>query len=259
MTDSIAIANRGAIRILSLNRPEVYNSFNQSMGQAFQQALDDAAQDQGVRCVLITGIGKAFCAGQDLKEITAPDAPDFTTIVEKTYNESIRRITGMEKPVVAAVNGVAAGAGANLALACDLTVAKDSASFIQAFSKIGLIPDSGGTWLLPRLVGQQRANAMAYFGEPLKAPEAAALGLVYRSIPDIDFEKEVDALMERLAKMPTRGLGLTKKAFRLGWSQPLDVHLTTERDLQMQASQTQDYQEGVSAFLEKRQPTFIGK
>lgn len=256
---SILIGTEGGIRTIQFNRPEVFNSFNQSMGRAFQAALDEAAADEHVRCVVITGAGKAFCAGQDLKEVTAPDAPDFTEIVEQTYNESIRRIRAMEKPVIGAVNGVAAGAGANIALACDLTIAKNSASFIQAFSKIGLIPDSGGTWMLPRLIGMQRAAALTFFGDKLPADQAVAMGLIYNTVPDDEFETAVTELANRLAAMPTRGLGLTKKAFNLGWDNELSAHLTLERDLQMEASQTADYAEGVAAFLEKRKPSFTGK
>lgn len=256
---SILIGTEGGVRTIQFNRPEVFNSFNQSMGRAFQAALDEAAADEHVRCVVITGAGKAFCAGQDLKEVTAPDAPDFTEIVERTYNESIRRIRAMEKPVIGAVNGVAAGAGANIALACDLTIAKKSASFIQAFSKIGLIPDSGGTWMLPRLIGMQRAAALTFFGDKLPADQAVAMGLIYNAVPDEEFETAVTELANRLAAMPTRGLGLTKRAFNLGWDNELSAHLTLERDLQMEASQTADYAEGVAAFLEKRKPAFTGK
>ena len=259
MNDFITIADRGAVRTITLNRPEVFNSFNQQMGHAFQTQLDRASKDDSVRCVVISGAGKAFCAGQDLKEVTAPDAPDFTEIVEKTYNESIRRIRQMEKPVIGAINGVAAGAGANIALACDLTIAKQSVSFIQAFSKIGLIPDSGGTWLLPRLVGMQRATALAFLGDKLSADEAQSMGLIHKSVPDEKWNQEVDDLANRLAQMPTRGLGLTKIAFNQSWDQSLSAHLTLERDLQMAASQTADYAEGVTAFLEKRKPVFRGK
>lgn len=258
MEEFIQINTTDHIRTLTFNRPEVFNSFNQAMGKAFQAALDDASTDDDVRCVVITGAGKAFCAGQDLKEVTAPDAPDFTVIVEKTYNESIRRIRSMEKPVIAAVNGVAAGAGANIALACDLTIAKRSAAFIQAFSKIGLIPDSGGTWMLPRLVGMQRAAALTFLGEKLSSEDAAAFGLIYQSIDDEVFDSAIHELAQKLAQMPTKGLGLTKKAFNLGWDQDLSTHLTTERDLQMTASKTNDYAEGVAAFLEKRKPKFSG-
>lgn len=244
---------------ITLNRPEVFNSFNQFMGNAFQEALDLAANDDSVRCVVITGNGKAFCAGQDLKEVTAPDAPDFTVIVEETYNQSIRRIRNMEKPVVGAINGVAAGAGANIALACDLTVAKKSVKFIQAFSKIGLIPDSGGTWMLPRLVGMQRAASLAFLGEPLGAEEAVDMGMIHAAVEDDQFENFTRDLTEKLANMPTKGIGLTKRAFNAGWQQSLSDHLTLERDLQMEASQSADYAEGVAAFLEKRKPTFTGR
>ena len=258
MEPSILTSTHDGICTITLNRPAVFNSFDQAMGRAFQSALDKAAQDPAVRCVVVTGNGKAFCAGQDLKEVTAPDAPDFTVIVEETYNQSVRRIRSMEKPVIGAINGVAAGAGANIALACDLTVAKESATFIQAFSKIGLIPDSGGTWFLPRLVGMQRAAALAFLGEKLSATDAADMGLIYQAVPDDSYEAEVNALAQRLASMPTRGLGLTKKAFNAGWDSDLSSHLTTERDLQMEASQTDDYAEGVAAFLEKRAPNFKG-
>lgn len=259
MPASIMISNRGAVRTITLNRPDVFNSFNREMGQAFQQALDEAGQDPNVRCVIITGEGRAFCAGQDLKEVTAPDAPDFRVIVEETYNQSIRKIRDMEKPVICAMNGVAAGAGANIALACDLTVARESSSLIQAFSKIGLIPDSGGTWFLPRLVGMQRAAALAFFGDKVSAKDAEFLGLIYRAVADEDFEMVINDLGDRLSSLPTRGLGLTKKAFNAGWESSLSDHLTTERDLQMEASETDDYQEGVNAFLEKRTPEFTGK
>ncbi|MGA1374630.1 MAG: enoyl-CoA hydratase-related protein [Flavobacteriales bacterium] len=251
-------STHSGIRTLTLNRPEVFNSFNLDLGRAFQEALDAAASDPEVRCVVVTGAGKAFCAGQDLKEVTAPDAPDFYTVVEETYNASIRRIRAMEKPVIAAVNGVAAGAGANIALACDLVVARESAAFIQAFSKIGLIPDSGGTWILPRLVGMQRAAALAFLGDRVSASEAASLGMIYRAVADEVFEAEVDALAVRLAALPTRALGLTKRAFNAGWDQSLSDHLTTERDLQIAAAATADYAEGVAAFLEKRPAHFTG-
>jgi 2-(1,2-epoxy-1,2-dihydrophenyl)acetyl-CoA isomerase len=236
----------------------VFNSFNRELGHAFQHALDEAAVDPAVRCVVVTGTGKAFCAGQDLKEVTAPDAPDFYTVVEETYNASIRRIRAMEKPVIAAVNGVAAGAGANIALACDLVVARRSANFIQAFSKIGLIPDSGGTWLLPRLVGMQRAAALAFLGDKVSASEAEQWGMIYRAVDDEDFENEVETLAGRLAALPTRALGMTKTAFNEGWDRPLTDHLTRERDLQIAAAATADYAEGVAAFLEKRPAHFTG-
>jgi 2-(1,2-epoxy-1,2-dihydrophenyl)acetyl-CoA isomerase len=259
MSTSILVSDSGAVRTLTLNRPEVFNSFDRHMGKAFQTALDEAAADDTVRCVVITGAGKAFCAGQDLNEVTAPDAPDFRVIVEETYNESVRRIRNMEKPVVAAVQGVAAGAGANIALACDLTVARHGVKFIQAFSKIGLIPDSGGTWMLPRLIGQQRATALAFLGTPVEAEEAAAMGMIYQAVAGEAFEEAVRDLAQQLADLPTRGLGLTKRAFNAGWETGLSEHLTTERDLQITAAETADYAEGVAAFLEKRPAKFTGK
>ena len=259
MSESIQIKNKGAVRYITLNRPEAFNSFDRVMGRAFQEELDNAASDDAVRCIVITGEGRAFCAGQDLKEVTAPDAPNFKIIVEETYNASIRRICAMRKPIVAAVNGVAAGAGANIALACDLTIATDSASFIQAFSKIGLIPDSGGTWWLPRLVGMQRAKALAFFGEKLSARDAVDMGLIYKSVNDEQFHTEIEAIATKLASMPTFAIGLTKAAFHKGMNSDLDEQLDRELDYQFRAADSDDYSEGVAAFLEKRTPKFTGK
>lgn len=258
MADFIRTEDSGGIRTIILDRPELFNSFNRVMAWSFQSALDAAAQDDSVRCVVITGEGKAFCAGQDLKEVTSPDAPEFRVIVEETYNATVRRIRSMKKPVVAAVNGVAAGAGANLALVCDLTIAKESAVFVQAFSKIGLIPDSGGTWLLPRLVGMQRAAALAFLADRVSGTEAAAMGMIYRAVPDADFDGEVLALATRLASLPTRALGLTKLAFDASWSASLTDHLGVECDLQVEAAASEDCREGVAAFLEKRDARFTG-
>lgn len=259
MTESIRIKNKGAVRYITLNRPEAFNSFDRVMGRAFQEELDKAASDDSVRCIVITGEGRAFCAGQDLKEVTAPDAPNFKIIVEETYNASIRRICAMRKPIVAAVNGVAAGAGANIAIACDLTIATDSASFIQAFSKIGLIPDSGGTWWLPRLVGMQRAKGLAFFGEKLSAKDAVDMGLIYKSVNDEDFYAEVEAISTKLSCMPTYAIGLTKAAFHKGMNSDLDEQLDRELDYQFRAADSEDYSEGVASFLEKRTPKFTGK
>jgi len=259
MSESIQIKNKGAVRYITLNRPEAFNSFDRVMGRAFQEELDKAASDDSVRCIVITGEGRAFCAGQDLKEVTAPDAPNFKIIVDETYNASIRRICAMRKPIVAAVNGVAAGAGANIALACDLTIATDSASFIQAFSKIGLIPDSGGTWWLPRLVGMQRAKALAFFGEKLSARDAVDMGLIYKSVNDEQFHTEIEAISTKLASMPTFAIGLTKAAFHKGMNSNLDEQLDRELDYQFRAADSDDYSEGVAAFLEKRTPKFTGK
>ena len=259
MSESIQIKNKGAVRYITLNRPEAFNSFDRVMGRAFQEELDNAASDDAVRCIVITGEGRAFCAGQDFKEVTAPDAPNFKIIVDETYNASIRRICAMRKPIVAAVNGVAAGAGANIALACDLTIATDSASFIQAFSKIGLIPDSGGTWWLPRLVGMQRAKALAFFGEKLSARDAVDMGLIYKSVNDEQFHTEIEAISTKLASMPTFAIGLTKAAFHKGMNSDLDEQLDRELDYQFRAADSDDYSEGVAAFLEKRTPKFTGK
>lgn len=259
MSESLLTHLDNGVMTLTLNRPNVFNSFNQGMGRAFQAALDEAADNEAVRCVVITGEGRAFCAGQDLKEVTSDASPGFKVIVEETYNRSIRRICNMEKPVVAAVNGVAAGAGANIALACDFVVAKTSVKFIQAFANIGLIPDSGGTHWLPRLVGMARAKALTMLGEPLLAKDAESMGLIYRAVSDETFEDTVNALAQKLANMPTRGLGLTKKALHQGLTQDLDAQLALELDLQFEAAETEDYAEGVQAFLEKRTPNFQGR
>lgn len=249
---------QNGVLTITLNRPEVFNSFDQDMGKSFQSVLDEAAGDPSVRCVVITGEGRAFCAGQDLKEVTSESSPGFRVIVEETYNRSIRRICDMEKPVVAAVNGVAAGAGANIALACDFVVAKSSVKFIQAFANIGLIPDSGGTFWLPRLVGMARAKALTMLGTPIGATEAQAMGLIHQAVDDEAFEDAVNALASKLANMPTRGLGLTKKALHAAMNHDLHAQLKLELDLQFEAAETNDYKEGVQAFLEKRKPQFTG-
>ncbi len=259
MSESILTSLSGGVLTVSLNRPDVYNSFNQDMGRAFQRELDRAATDENVRCVVITGNGRAFCAGQDLKEVTSEASPGFKVIVEETYNRSIRRICEMEKPVIAAVNGVAAGAGANIALACDFVVAKSSAKFIQAFANIGLIPDSGGTYWLPRLVGMARAKALTMLGMPLAAEEAQNMGLIHHAVADDEWESAVEALANKLANMPTLGLGLTKRALHASASNTLHEQLALELDLQFQAAESDDYAEGVSAFLEKRPAKFTGK
>ena len=258
MSKTVLTGLHAGVLTLTLNRPDVFNSFSQEMGRAFQAALDEAAQDKAVRCVVITGEGRAFCAGQDLKEVTSENSPGFKVIVEETYNRSIRRICDMEKPVVAAVNGVAAGAGANIALACDFVVAKSSVKFIQAFANIGLIPDSGGTFWLPRLVGMARAKALTMLGTPLVASEAQAIGLIHQAVDDEAFQDAVNALASKLASMPTRGLGLTKKALHAAMNHDLHAQLKLELDSQFEAAETSDYAEGVQAFLEKRKPQFTG-
>ena len=244
---------------LALNRPEVYNSFNQSMALQLQQQLDDCATNDEVRVIVITGIGKAFCAGQDLAEATDPNGPGLQTIVRDHYNPIILKIRSIEKPVIAAVNGVAAGAGANIALACDITIAKQSASFIQAFSKIGLIPDSGGTFFLPRLIGMQKALALMMTGDKVSALEAEKLNMIYKAVDDESFDEEIENFANQLAIMPTRGLGLTKKAVNLGLFNSLEDQLDVEEKIQVEAGSTEDFAEGVAAFIQKRQPKFKGK
>ena len=244
---------------LALNRPEVYNSFNQSMALQLQQQLDDCATNDEVRVIVITGKGKAFCAGQDLAEATDPNGPGLQTIVRDHYNPIILKIRSIEKPVIAAVNGVAAGAGANIALACDITIAKQSASFIQAFSKIGLIPDSGGTFFLPRLIGMQKALALMMTGDKVSASEAEKLNMIYKAVDDESFDEEIENFANQLAIMPTRGLGLTKKAVNLGLFNSLEDQLDVEEKIQVEAGSTEDCAEGVAAFLQKRQPKFKGK
>lgn len=244
---------------LRLNRPEVFNSFNMSMAKALQSALDDAELNSQIRAIVITGEGKAFCAGQDLGEAVDPDGPDLETIVREHYNPIITRIRSIEKPIIAAVNGVAAGAGANIALACDITIASTNASFIQAFSKIGLIPDSGGTFFLPRLVGTQKALALMMTGDKVSATEAEAMNMIYKAIDAAEFEASVKTFARQLAQMPTRGLGLTKKAINASWTNSLEEQLNVELALQVEAGETYDFREGVNAFLEKRKPEFKGE
>jgi 2-(1,2-epoxy-1,2-dihydrophenyl)acetyl-CoA isomerase len=228
---------------------------------AFQlhAALDACAVDDNVRVVVIKGEGKAFCAGQDLAEVIDPEGPEMKNIVGEHYNPIILKIRNLEKPVIAAVNGVAAGAGANIALACDITIAKKSAAFIQAFSKIGLIPDSGGTFFLPRLIGLQKAMALMFTGEKVSAEQAEKLNMIYKAVDDETFEEEVLKFAETLAVMPTRGLGLTKKAVNLGLFNNLEDQLAVEGVLQTEAGETEDFREGVNAFLEKRAAVFKGR
>jgi 2-(1,2-epoxy-1,2-dihydrophenyl)acetyl-CoA isomerase len=256
---SILFEIKENVGIIRFNRPNVFNSFNKEMALAFQQRLDECDENDDVRAILITGEGKAFCAGQDLQEVTDPNGPALTSIVREHYNPIIERIRLIEKPIVAGVNGVAAGAGANIALACDICVAKESASFIQAFSKIGLIPDSGGTFFLPRLIGFQKATALMMLGDKISAIEAAELGMIHKSFSDETYENELMKIVSKLALMPTRGLGLTKRALNLSMISDLSTQLQTEEELQTIAGKTKDYNEGVAAFLEKRNPEFTGK
>ena len=248
------------VATITLNRPDAYNSINTDLAMGFQKALDDASANDLVRAIIITGAGKAFCAGQDLKEVTTPELnPGFKTLLEKHYAPIIQKIRTIEKPIIAAVNGVAAGAGANIALACDIILASEKASFIQAFAAIGLIPDSGGTFTLPRLIGTAKATALAMLGDKIGAAEAERIGLIYKYFPVESFQEQVQKIAYKLAHMPTKGLGLTKRAFNASANNTLNEQLELETALQIEASETTDYTEGVTAFVEKRKPNFIGK
>jgi 2-(1,2-epoxy-1,2-dihydrophenyl)acetyl-CoA isomerase len=259
MSNSIELKIENKVAWISLNRPEVFNSFNREMALLLQKTLDDCNTDTNVRAIVITGKGKAFCAGQDLKEVTDPELnPGFRKILEEHYNPIIQKIRTIEKPIIGAVNGVAAGAGANIALACDIVVASDYASFIQAFSKIGLIPDSAGTFFLPRLIGFQRATALMMLGDKITAEEALHMGMIYKIYPISFFEEEVMTLATTLANMPTKALGLTKRLLNESISNNLEQQLQLESDLQIEASSSNDYKEGVTAFVEKRKPEFKG-
>jgi len=244
---------------IKLNRPDVFNSFNKTMALQMQVALDDCVSNKEVRAIVITGEGKAFCAGQDLAEATDPNGPPLNSIVKDHYNPIILKIRQIEKPIIAAVNGVAAGAGANIALACDIVFAKESASFIQAFSKIGLIPDSGGTFFLPRLIGMQKAMALMMTADKISAKDAESMNMIYKVVSDVDFESTVNAFANKLAKMPTKGLGLTKRAMNQSLTNSLEEQLLVEEKLQTEAGNSFDFNEGCAAFLEKRKPVFKGE
>jgi 2-(1,2-epoxy-1,2-dihydrophenyl)acetyl-CoA isomerase len=256
---SILFEIQNGVGIITLNRPDKLNSFNREMALLMQEKLDACANDSSVRAVYITGAGKAFSAGQDLAEVVDPNDPGMQKILSEHYNPIVARIRALEKPVVAAVNGVAAGAGANIALCCDVAVAAASASFIQAFSKIGLIPDSGGTHTLPRLIGWQKASALMMLGDKVSAADAEHMGMVYKVFADDTFAADSMQLAQTLAQMPTRGLALTKKALQASFTNDFAAQLQQEDVLQQQAAQTYDYKEGVQAFLEKRKPEFRGE
>ena len=256
----IILAKENGVATITLNRPAAFNSINKELAFAFQSALNNCAEDKDIRVVVITGEGKAFSAGQDLVEVTTEELmPGFKVLLEEHYRPIILKIRALPKPVIAAVNGVAAGASANIALACDVVIASEKASFIQAFSGIGLVPDSGGTYFLPRLIGFQRALAAAMLGDKITASEAERMGMIYKSYPEIDFNNEVNKLANRMASMPTKGLALTKQLFNKSMSNTLEEQLEIENSAQIEASLTEDYKEGVNAFLEKRKPIFKGK
>ena len=245
--------------IIKLNRPEVFNSFNKEMAFELQGILHNCEKNSAVRSILLTGEGKAFCAGQDLQELTAPDGPKLSDIVREHYNPIIKRIRSIEKPIVCAVNGVAAGAGANIALACDITIAGESVAFIQAFSKIGLIPDSGGTFFLPRSIGMQKATALMMLADKVTAADAEKMGMIYKVCADESLMEETLKVAKKLAALPTIGLGLTKRALNKSITNDLTAQLALEDALQTAAGKTYDYNEGVAAFLEKRKPKFKGE
>jgi 2-(1,2-epoxy-1,2-dihydrophenyl)acetyl-CoA isomerase len=260
MSSILASLDAGVLTI-TLNRPDRLNAFNPGMHQELRKALERALDEAAVRAVLLTGAGRGFCAGQDLSERSvAADTPiDLSVSLGSNYNPLVRRLRELPKPIVCAVNGVAAGAGANIALACDLVIAARSASFVQSFSRLGLVPDSGGTWFLPRLLGPARAMGLALLGDKLTAEQAETWGLIWKVVDDASLLEEATSLSKTLAAGPTKGYGLIKKAFNASWGNSLDAQLDLERDLQREAGLTQDYREGVAAFMQKRKPDYKGK
>lgn len=262
MDNPVLVEQRGGLRLITLNRPDKLNSFNEAQHLALKNAIDAAASDAGCRVVVLTGAGRGFCAGQDLSDRVRPqggEAPDLGSTLERFYNPLIRAMRGMNKPIICAVNGVAAGAGANIALNCDIVLAARSATFVQAFSKIGLIPDSAGTWVLPRLIGEARAKALVLTATPIKAEEAERIGMIWKAVDDDRLMEEALALAEGFASGPTYGLGLAKQALQASWGHSIDAQLDLERDTQRKAGRSADYAEGVRAFMEKRKPNFTGQ
>jgi 2-(1,2-epoxy-1,2-dihydrophenyl)acetyl-CoA isomerase len=256
---SVLVTRDGGIMRVTLNRPEKLNAFDREMAQSVRATFDDAAGDKAVRVVVLAGSGRAFCAGQDLADPGVAPGSDLGATIEQCYSPLIRAMRALPKPIVARVNGVAAGAGANLAFACDIVVAARSASFIESFSRIGLLPDSGGTWMLPRLFGQARAVALAMLGERISAEQAYAWGAIWDVVDDDKLDEACNMLATTLAQAPTRALGAIKSAFDDGWTSTLDAALDRERELQHMLGATYDYAEGVAAFSAKRKPKFEGR
>ncbi len=256
---SILFEIKDAVAYITLNRPDKFNAFNREMALAMQARLDECASLPEIRCVYITGAGKAFSAGQDISELVGDDKIEIAQILSEHYNPIVKKIRNLPKPVVAAVNGVAAGAGANIALCCDIVVVAASASFIQAFSKIGLIPDSGGTFTLPRLIGWQKASALMMTGDKVAAAEAERIGMIYKVLADDFFAEESKKMAINLSQMPTRGLAYTKHALNNSFTNSWEAQLLLEDEFQQKSAATDDYREGINAFLEKRMPVFKGK
>ncbi len=257
--NSILTEEKNNVLVVTLNRPEKLNCFNREMALQLISVLDKAENNNNIRAIIITGMGKAFCAGQDLSEAIDPNGPGIKKIVGEHYNPIILKIRSIEKPIIAVINGVAAGAGANIALACDIIYASKSASFIQAFSKIGLIPDSGGTYTLPRLVGFNLASALMISGDKLSADDAKNFGIVYKVFDEENLMELSIASAIKIAAMPTKAIGLTKRLLNKTYSNSLEQQLLLEKNLQIEAANTSDYKEGVNAFLEKRSPYFKGE
>lgn len=257
--NTIVLERVGSIAFITLNRPDKFNAFNREMALLFQHILDECASLHEIRCVYITGAGKAFCAGQDIGELVGENKITMTEILSEHYNPIVKRIRNLPKPVIAAVNGVAAGAGANIALCCDVVIAAESASFIQAFSKIGLIPDSGGTFTLPRLIGWQKASALMMTGDKISAGEAERLGMIYKVFADVTFEEESKKIALALSKMPTKALAYTKHVLNNSFTNSWEEQLMTEDQYQQKAALTKDYAEGIAAFIEKRPADFKGE
>lgn len=255
----IKFSVEGSVAKIILNRPDKYNSIIREMALQMQQSLDKCASDKNIRAIYITGEGNGFCSGQDLAEAIDPKSIGVKNMVAEYYNPIIKKIRAIEKPIICAVNGIAAGAGANIALACDVVIAASSASFVQAFSKIGLIPDSGGTFFLPRLVGFGKASALMMLGDKISASEAEKMGMIYKVVDSDKLQEEAFAIAKLLAGMPTKGIGLTKRLLNQSLSNTLENHLDAEGTEQANAASTYDFNEGVKAFLEKRKPVFKGE
>jgi 2-(1,2-epoxy-1,2-dihydrophenyl)acetyl-CoA isomerase len=255
----VLFETRDQVARLTLNRPDKLNAFNRSMSMELQDHLLNCDEDDSIRAIVLTGSGRAFCSGQDLSEFPQDRLPDFEKAIDEVYNPVIRLLKTVRKPVLCSVNGIAAGAGANIALACDIVVAASSSGFVQAFSKIGLIPDSGGTFFLPRLVGLQKATALMMLGDKISAAEAERMGMIYACFEDADFEEKTNQLAATLAKMPTAALILIRKAVLESSTNNLEEQLELEKKFQEKAGHTRDFLEGVSAFLQKRIPHFAGK